>query len=131
MGMGPGMPMGPMMGMGPGMGMPGGWMGMHHHGHGLGEDAQDRRFGSDDPVEAAFEAINRRMHRQMMAPTTGDPDADFAQARITHHRGAVDMAKLVVAFGDDPEIRKLAESVIAAQSAEIRVLEDWLRRREP
>jgi uncharacterized protein (DUF305 family) len=50
---------------------------------------------------------------------------------IAHHRGAVDMAKLVVAFGDDPDIRKLAESVIAAQSAEIGVLEDWLRRREP
>ena len=63
--------------------------------------------GPTDPVEAAFAAINRRMHRDM-AVYAGGPDRAFAQAMVAHHQGAVDMAKVILAFGQDPEIRKLA-----------------------
>lgn len=96
----------------------------------MGMMAQAGAPGSvtENPVEAGFMAINRRMHREMSLPSVGDADVDFARAMVAHHQGAIDMAKLVLAFGDDPEIRKLAESVIAAQSDEIRILEDWLKR---
>jgi uncharacterized protein (DUF305 family) len=36
------------------------------------------------------------------------------------------MAKAVLAHGQDPEIRKLAEDVIAAQQSEIAFLRAWL-----
>ncbi len=61
--------------------------------------------GPTDPVEAAFAAINRRMHRDM-AVYAGGHDRAFAQAMVAHHQGAVDMAKVILAFGQDPEIRK-------------------------
>ena len=84
--------------------------------------------GPTDPAEAAFAAINRRMHRDM-AVYAGGPDRAFAQAMVAHHQGAVDMAKVILAFGQDPEIRKLAEEVIKAQEAEITFLLGWLAKR--
>jgi uncharacterized protein (DUF305 family) len=94
--------------------------GMHHQGR-AGDMA-----GPTDPVEAAFAAINRRMHEAMASQTPGDPDRTFAEAMIAHHRGAVDMAKVVLAFGADPQIRNLAEQVIKAQEQEITFLQQWL-----
>ena len=119
----PGMPS-PGMGMMPGMGMPG----MPSPGMGMAETAL---LAGEDPLAAGLAAVNRRMHREMSQPGSGDADIDFARAMIAHHKGAVDMAKLVLAFGDDPEIRKLAEGVIAAQTEEIRTLEAWLGRNQP
>ena len=54
----------------------------------------------DEPVAAAFDAINRRMHRDMAMPTGADPDDAFAQAMIAHHQGAIDMARV------DPRLRE-------------------------
>jgi uncharacterized protein (DUF305 family) len=114
--------MGSMMRGGHGMGMMG--QGMADRGA-VGPGAMG---GPTDPVEAAFAAINRRMHRDM-AVYAGGPDRAFAQAMVAHHQGAVDMAKVILAFGQDPEIRKLAEEVIKAQEAEITFLLGWLAKR--
>lgn len=80
----------------------------------------------DDPVDGAFAAINRRMHRDMAIPAGGNPDAVFAQAMIAHHQGAIDMARVILGFGTDPAIHKLAQEVITAQEGEIAFLRQWL-----
>ena len=78
------------------------------------------------PSTEAFVTANEAMHQGMMIEYTGDPDIDFARSMIPHHRGAIDMAKAELAYGDDPEMRALAEGIIAAQEAEIARLEAWL-----
>lgn len=48
-----------------------------------------------------------------------DFDAAWLKAMIAHHEGAVKMAEDVKANGQHPDVAKLAEAVIAAQTAEI------------
>jgi uncharacterized protein (DUF305 family) len=59
---------------------------------------------------------------------TGNPDVDFVKGMIPHHQAAVDMAKTVLAFGKDPDVKKMAEDVIKAQEAEIAWMKDWLKK---
>jgi uncharacterized protein (DUF305 family) len=82
--------------------------------------------GDESAPSLAFRAVNDKMHRDMNILFTGKVDADFARAMLAHHQGAVDMAKIAVAFGEDPEIRKLAGEIIRAQESEIATMKAWL-----
>jgi uncharacterized protein (DUF305 family) len=61
-------------------------------------------------------------------PMSGDQDRDFATMMIAHHQGAIDMARQQLARGRDPEMRALANKVIADQQAEIARMQGWLAR---
>ena len=94
-----------------------------HSGHGT----PTTRTG-DSAATTAFKAANTRMHKDMDIAFTGDVDADFVRGMIPHHQGAVDMAKTVLAFGKDPQIRKLAEEIVKAQETEIALMQEWLKK---
>ena len=52
-------------------------------------------------------------------------DPAFVNEMIPHHQGATKMAEAVMAKGRDPEVRKLAQEIIAAQRREIGEMEEF------
>lgn len=57
---------------------------------------------------------------------TGDQfDQAFLNEMVVHHEGAVDMAKLVLQTSKRPELIKLANDIITAQTGEIKMMQDW------
>jgi uncharacterized protein (DUF305 family) len=81
---------------------------------------------ADAPATKAFEAVNDKMHKDMAIAFSGNADVDFAKGMIPHHQGAVEMAAVVLKYGKDPELRKLAREIIKSQQIEIAFMKKWV-----
>ncbi|PJX20577.1 hypothetical protein CAP48_19240 [Advenella sp. S44] len=76
----------------------------------------------------------RDMHGSMMnmqqqmdsVKASGDIDYDFAVMMRIHHQGAVDMARMELAKGKDPQMKAMAKEIIAAQEKEIAQFDQWI-----
>ena len=80
------------------------------------------------PADKAFAASMKTMMTNMRVKPTGDPDKDFVRMMIPHHQGAIDMAKVELKYGADPELKQLATDIVAAQEKEIVQMKAWLEK---
>ena len=80
------------------------------------------------PADKAFAASMKTMMNGMHVKPTGKPDKDFVLMMIPHHQGAIDMAKVELQYGTDPELRQLATDIVAAQEKEIAQMKAWLEK---
>jgi uncharacterized protein (DUF305 family) len=60
-----------------------------------------------------------------LGPADADYDLRFVDAMTPHHQGAVEMAQEVLSKSQRPEMKKLAEDIIAAQNREIEQMKQW------
>ena len=95
--------------------------GMEHPGQVVG------KHGPDSPATKAYKKALTGMIHGMEIPYTGNADTDFVRGMIAHHQGAVDMAKVVLEYGKDRELRALAEGIVKAQETEIAFMTEWKR----
>lgn len=91
------------------------------------EKAQARM--TDDGVTAKDLGMSREdmgMEGDMpMLEKSSAFDRTFIDMMIPHHEGAIRMARIELADGQDPEMRALAKDIVAAQSKEIDEMTMW------
>jgi hypothetical protein len=74
-------------------------------------------------AEAQFLAANEVAMATMMAgmtvAPTGDIDRDFVAMMVPHHQGAIEMAQIVLRYGKNEQLKRLAQEIIVTQQQEI------------
>jgi hypothetical protein len=80
-----------------------------------------------DATKAYMEAMQKMDGPMMQGVQGADPDVAFVQVMIPHHQGAIDMARTVLQFGKDDEVKAWANDIITAQESEIAKMQDWLK----
>ncbi|RWO05797.1 MAG: DUF305 domain-containing protein [Mesorhizobium sp.] len=84
-------------------------------------------MSSMDEAQKANMAAMTKMHPSMMQGMMAkDPDVAFACGMIAHHQGAIDMAEVELKYGDNDEAKKMAQTIIDAQTKEIGEFKQWL-----
>lgn len=84
-----------------------------------------------DPQWTELMKSMQTMHAAMeAAEPSGNDDVDFVNLMLPHHQAAVDMARAELLHGSDPQMRRLAQEVIADQASEIQLMQLWLRQHD-
>ena len=81
---------------------------------------------AESPSAAANKKAMEGMMHGMEHPSTGDADRDFVTGMLPHHLGAVEMANVELRYGHDPELRRLARSIVTSQTREQAFMRRWL-----
>jgi hypothetical protein len=81
--------------------------------HALGSDAIN-----ESPFLAENGAAMTKMMNDMAAEPKGDVDSDFVATMTPHHQGAIEMAKAVLRYGRNAQIKRLAQEIIVTQQQE-------------
>jgi len=109
---------------------------MHHHGaaasmsampmsampmSGMSMPAMDDAAApeAERPFLQGNDAAMARMMNDMTVKPTGDIDRDFVAMMVPHHQGAIDMAELLLRYGRNEQLRRLAQEIIVTQQQEI------------
>ena len=87
--------------------------------------AAETQHPAHQDMQKSMETMHQGMEEGLKAK---DPDLAFAKGMLAHHEGAVDMARYQLQHGKDPEMRKLAESIIQDQEREIAQMNAWSQR---
>lgn len=85
--------------------------------------AQDR---TSSDRERAFLAANdlamTKMMDDMAINPTGDISQDFVSMMMPHHQGAIDMAQAYLRYGQNEQLRRIAQEIIVDQQQEIQAM---------
>ena len=58
---------------------------------------------------------------------TGDIDNDFATLMIVHHNSAIENSEAYLMYGNNTQLKAIAQKMIDDQKKEIKELSDWLK----
>lgn len=83
------------------------------------------KMPNGEMMQNSMENMMHDMNAGLRGKAGDDFDKAFLSEMTVHHEGAVDMAKLVLSTSKRPELIKLANDIISAQTKEIDMMSVW------
>jgi uncharacterized protein (DUF305 family) len=77
---------------------------------------------SDAAFISRSNAAMDKMMTDMAVKSTGDVDHDFVAMMVPHHQGAIDMAQAELRYGQNPQLKTVAQEIIVDQMQEIALM---------
>ncbi len=91
--------------------------------HGMSHQMPDGSMMSNTGMD--MDSMMKGMSASLEGKSGDAFDKAFLSEMIMHHEGAVVMAKQVLATSKRPELIKLANEIISAQTKEIEMMKSW------
>lgn len=85
----------------------------------LASPAAAQPLAQEKPFLDQNQQAMTKMMQGMSVPPTGDVDRDFVAMMAAHHQGAIDMAILMLRYGKNENLKRLAQEIIVTQQQEI------------
>lgn len=85
----------------------------------------DTSHSHADEAQSHSDMSMGEMTEQLKNKSGDEFDKAFIEMMISHHEGAVDMAKLIPDRAKHTEIKQLGEAIITAQTKEISDMQQW------
>jgi len=85
----------------------------------------EERFDGDERGMMNMGSSMDQMMQSMTGKTGDEFDRSFMEAMIVHHQGAIEIATQAKQNANHPEIMKMADDIISAQTGEINMMRDW------
>lgn len=78
---------------------------------------------TDKGSNKLHQSMQKSQDKMSKMQMSGDIDKDFAQMMADHHRSAIEMAQIQAEYGNDKELKQLAQKIVTTQKQELSVLE--------
>jgi len=75
----------------------------------------DDRSGFIGAMAGAMDRMMVAMH----VPASGNVDRDFVAMMVPHHQAAIDMAVAELRYGQNPQLKRIAQEIVVDQQQEI------------
>jgi uncharacterized protein (DUF305 family) len=98
------------------------WVTNGAHGAPAAAPSHKANPGGDAPFVSRSNAAMDKMMTDMAVKPTGDVDHDFVAMMVPHHQGAIDMAQAALQYGQNPQLKTIAQEIIVDQMQEIALM---------
>ncbi|CEK35250.1 Uncharacterized protein conserved in bacteria,Domain of unknown function (DUF305) [[Clostridium] sordellii] len=78
---------------------------------------------SKDYQSAYIDIFNKMKEGMNAAQNTGNVNLDFVLEMIPHHEGGIDMAKAIIKYGNNEDVKKIAQNIVTSQEAQIPLMQ--------
>ena len=94
----------------------------------VNHNIRNAQAGNDSYQKPLMLTMPVMMEHMPSADLLTDTDKSFAAVMIPHHQAGVDMAKVILQYGQDKIVFRMAQNIISSQQVEIEQMKSFLKK---
>ncbi|CEQ21438.1 DUF305 domain-containing protein [Paraclostridium sordellii] len=91
--------------------------------HLFAQEPSSKSEQSKDYQSTYIDIFNKMKEGMNAAQNTGNVNLDFVLEMIPHHEGGIDMAKAIIKYGNNEDVKKIAQNIVTSQEAQIPLMQ--------